>query len=130
MDEHRVGLKPIISRVWASPGYRPTVRVHHRFEWLYVYGFVQPTSGHNFWLTMPTVSVVAFNLALLEFANFVQPAPDKSVRLLVDRAGYHTSPQVVQPPGMNLWFQPAYSPELQPAEHLWRLSDQPLRNHY
>src|SRR5579859_6745955 len=116
MDEHRIGLKPIIRRVWASAGYRPTVKVHHRFEWLYVYGFVHPTSGRSFWLTMPTVSIVAFNLALREFADFVQPCADKAIRLVVDRAGYHTSPQVIQPQHLNLWFQPAYSPELQPAE--------------
>jgi len=130
MDEHRIGLKPIIRRVWASPGYRPTVKVHHRFEWLYVYGFVHPPSGRSFWLTMPTVSIVAFNLALREFADFVQPSADKAIRIVVDRAGFHTSPEVVAPQYMNLLFQPAYSPELQPAEHLWHLSDQPLRNRY
>ncbi len=31
---------------------------------------------------------------------------------------------------LQLLFQPAYSPELQPSEHLWCLSDQPLRNRY
>ncbi len=130
MDEHRIGLKPVIRRVWASPGYRPTTIVHHRYQWLYVYGFVQPTTGQNFWLLLPTVSIAAFNLALQEFAAFVHPAPDKVVRLLVDRAGWHTSPNVIEPAGMRLLFQPAYSPELQPAEHLWQLSDQPLLNHY
>ena len=130
MDEHRLGLKPVIRRVWASPGYRPTAMVHHRYEWLYLYGFVQPTTGQNFWLLLPTVSIAAFNLALQEFAAFVRPGPDKLVRLLVDRAGWHTSPSVIQPPAMRLLFQPAYSPELQPAEHIWRLSDQPLLNRY
>jgi Winged helix-turn helix len=32
MDEHRVGLKPIIRRVWARKGHRPLVRVHQRYE--------------------------------------------------------------------------------------------------
>jgi len=42
MDEHRIGLKPILRRVWARRGFRPRVLVHHRYEWLYVYGFVHP----------------------------------------------------------------------------------------
>jgi hypothetical protein len=37
MDEHRVGLKPVIRRVWARKGQRPLIRVQQRYEWLYVY---------------------------------------------------------------------------------------------
>jgi hypothetical protein len=32
------------------------------------------------------------------------------------------------PDGICLVFQPAHSPELQPAEHLWPLVDEPLAN--
>ncbi len=35
-DEHRIGLKPVIRRVWAPRGQRPTALGHHRYEWLYV----------------------------------------------------------------------------------------------
>lgn len=31
-DEHRVGLKPIIKKVWSPIGERPTVIVQHRYE--------------------------------------------------------------------------------------------------
>lgn len=34
MDEHRLGLKPVLRRVWAKRGHRPVVRVYHRYEWL------------------------------------------------------------------------------------------------
>jgi transposase len=130
MDEHRLGLKPILRRVWALPGQRPMAPVHHRYEWLYVYGFVQPTSGRSFWLLMPTVSVPAFNLALYHFAQFAGAGPDLEIRLLVDQAGFHTSPHVALPPGLRLWFLPPYSPELQPAEHVWPLVDEPVVNRY
>ena len=30
MDEHRIGLKPIIRRVWAPKGQRPIALGHHR----------------------------------------------------------------------------------------------------
>ena len=34
------------------------------------------------------------------------------------------------PDGIKLVFQPAHSPELQPAEHLWTFVDEPLVNRY
>jgi hypothetical protein len=37
-DEHRVGLKPILKKVWSPIGTRPTAIVQHQYEWLYVYG--------------------------------------------------------------------------------------------
>jgi len=30
-DEHRIGLKPIIRKVWSPIGQRPTVEVEHRY---------------------------------------------------------------------------------------------------
>jgi Winged helix-turn helix len=50
MDEHRVGLKPVIRRVWARKGHRPLIRVQQRYEWLYVYGFLHPETGASQWL--------------------------------------------------------------------------------
>ena len=43
MDEHRLGLKPILGRRWAHRGKRPIVRVQHRYEWLYP----QEQTGQN-----------------------------------------------------------------------------------
>src|SRR3954452_20255183 len=47
-DEHRIGLKPILRRVWAPQGQRPIALGHHRYKWLYVTAFVQPISGETF----------------------------------------------------------------------------------
>jgi hypothetical protein len=128
MDEHRIGLKPILRRMWAKRGQRPTVTVYPRYQWLYVYAFVQPTTGRTFWLLMPSVSVAAFEAALLAFADFVGAGPNKRISLLLDCAGWHTSPRLRRPAYLSLYFLPPYSPELQPAEHLWALSDTPLAN--
>jgi transposase len=130
MDEHRVGLKPIIRRMWTLPGQRPILPVEPRYQWLYVYGFVHPSSGRSFWLLMPTVSTAVFSIALQHFAHAVGAGRDRAIRLIVDRAGFHTSPQVTVPQGLQLWFLPPYSPELQPAEHLWPLLDRPLINRH
>jgi len=48
-DEHRLGLKPIRRRVWAPIGERPIALGHHRYEWLYMTGFVAPASGETVW---------------------------------------------------------------------------------
>jgi hypothetical protein len=59
MDEHRVGLKPIVRAIWSRRGKRPQVPVRPRYQWLYVYDFVQPCSGETAWWLMPTVSIPA-----------------------------------------------------------------------
>jgi transposase len=40
------------------------------------------------------------------------------------------SPLVQVPDGLHLVFLPPYSPELQPAEHLWQYTDDPLVNQH
>lgn len=127
-DEHRVGLKPILRRVWARRGQPPRARVHPRYEWEYVYGFVQPETGATEWLLMPTVNIAAYTSALAHFAELVGAGPTKQVLLVVDQAGWHVSPQVQAPDGVHLEWLPAYSPELQPAERLWPLTNEPLAN--
>ena len=130
MDEHRIGLKPIIRRVWCKRGQRPVVTVQQRYKWMYEYGFVCPHSGETFWLLLPRVSVAAYTLALAEFARAIGAGPEKQVILVLDQAGWHRSDQVVIPEGLHLVFLPPYSPELQPAEHLWELTDQALANRH
>jgi len=44
-DEARLGLKPVIRRVWAPVGERPIARLKRGYEWTYLYGFVRPHSG-------------------------------------------------------------------------------------
>ena len=53
---------------------------------------------------------------------------EKIVLLVQDRAGWHSSKEVKLPPAIESEFLPPYSPELQPAERLWLLVDEPLVN--
>lgn len=128
MDEHRIGLKPLLRRVWAPVGERPPVSVRPRYQWLYLYGFVQPQTGRTEWLLMPTVSIDAFEAALQAFADSIAAGPDKRVLLVLDRAGWHVSARLTVPEGVELIFLPPYSPELQPAERLWALTNEALAN--
>lgn len=50
--------------------------------------------------------------------------------LVLDNAGWHGEPGLRIPDGVRLVFLPPYSPELQPAERLWPLLDEPLANRH
>ena len=130
MDEHRVGLKPVIRRVWALKGHRPVIRVQQRYTWLSIYGFVHPESGSTHWLLLPTVNLDVFTIALAHFAKAVGAGKDKEIVLVLDRAGWHSSQALTIPDGIHLVFLPPYSPELQPAEHLWPLTNEALANRW
>lgn len=127
-DEHRVGLKPILRRVWAPRGQRPIAPVHPRYQWLYVDGFVEPTTGRTEWWVLPTVNVASCNDVLGRFAKQREAGPTKQVVVVWDQAGWHKSAQIVLPEHVHVVFLPTYSPELQPAERLWPLVNEPLAN--
>ena len=95
---------------------------------LHLYGFVRPESGEVFWLILPTVNVGVFSMALFEFAKEVGAGNDKRILLVVDRAGWHTGGEVEIPEGIHLEFVPSGSPELQPAERLWPLTNEAVAN--
>lgn len=129
-DEHRVGLKPILRKVWSPVGQRPLALVQHRYEWLYVYGFVEPKTGKTYWYLIPRVNTKWLNLVLATFAAEVAASSQKIILLVQDRAGWHTSLHVKLPTGIVTELLPPYSPELQPAERLWSLVDEPLVNEH
>ena len=127
-DESRLGLLPVPRRVWAPRGRRPTAWVRRRYEWLYVYGFVRPRTGQSWWCLLPTVSAEAMGLALREFARDEGIGRDRRAVLALDRAGWHAAKDLRLPEGVHLAFLPPASPELQPAERLWPLLDEPAAN--
>lgn len=127
-DEHRLGLLPVIRRVWAPRGQRPTAHVQRRYEWLYVYAFVRPITGESWSCLLPTVSTEAMSLALASFAAECGIDGTHRAVLLVDGAGWHTSGELEVPEGVHLAFLPPHSPELQPVERVWGLVDEPVAN--
>jgi transposase len=127
-DEHRLGLKPVTRRVWAPVGERPIAPGHHRFEWLYVTAFVSPATGESFWYVSNGVSKPFFEALLRLFAEEAGAGRERRIVLTLDNAGWHGEAGLVVPDGVRLVFQPAYTPEVQPAETLWTLVDEPVVN--
>lgn len=128
-DEHRLGLFPVVRRVWAPKGQRPIAAVERHYQWLYVYGFVRPSTGQSWWCLLPTVNTRAFALALATFARDEGIDATHRAVVLLDQAGWHVSHDLRVPDGIDLVWLPSYSPELQPAERLWSLVDEPIVNH-
>jgi hypothetical protein len=127
-DEHRLGLKPLARRVWAKVGQRPLALSTHKYRWLYLYGFVHPRRGDVHWWLASGVSVALFQRVLEAFAAQTGAGRDKTIVLVLDNAGWHTSKHLKVPEGLRLCFLPPYSPELQPAERLWPLTDETVAN--
>lgn len=127
-DEHRLGLLPVTRRVWARRGHRPTALVHRRYQWLYVYGFVRPTTGESWWCLLPTANTAAMQLALATFAREQGIDAQHRAVLVLDGAGWHTTARLILPEGVHLVPLPPASPELQPAERLWPLVNEPVAN--
>ena len=130
-DEHRLGLKPVLRKVWSRKRERPTVKVHQRYQWTYLYSFVRPHTGEVHWLILPKANVEVFSLALEHFAKEVGAGKKRRrILLVLDRAGWHTGKEVRVPEGIHLEFLPSHSPELQPAERLWPLSNEGVATRY
>ena len=130
-DEHRLGRKPLLRRVWAPLSQRPVATVQHRFAWRYLVGFVHLASGRTFFHLATTVSIPVFEVELAAFARQAGASPSKQIVLVLDRAGWKpASVRLRVPDHVHLLFLPPYAPELQPAEHLWPLTNAALVNQH
>jgi transposase len=119
-----------LRKVWSPVGERPRVLVHQRYQWTYLYAFARPKTGEVHWLILPTVNAEVFSLALEHFAKEVGAGTRKRVLLVLDGAGWHTAKKLRVPEGVHLEFLPSHSPELQPSERLWPLSNEGVANRH
>lgn len=116
--------------MWVLKGIRDAIaRVKPGYEWVYVYGFCDPQGGGSFFLLMPKVNIEVMNLALDAFKKYLAEKAPKRILLVIDRAGWHTSEKLIWPEGIEPVYLPPKSPELQPAERLWRVIDEVIANH-
>jgi transposase len=127
-DEHRLGLNPVIRRVWVELGYSPIGWVNWKREWSWLYAFIEPQTGETYWWLLPRVRTDLFSAVLKDFADHFEIGNKKRVILVIDQAGWHMSEALECPEGIHLFPLPPYSPELQPAERLWPLVNEVLAN--
>jgi transposase len=115
-DEARFGRSQDPRACWAPRGVRPVVAAQFVREYVYAYAAVSPHDGTLDSLVLPLVDTAAMSLFLAEVAR---RHPDEFVLLVLDGAGWHRAQELAVPANMGLLPLPPYSPELNPAEHLW-----------
>ena len=82
------------------------------------------------WFIADGVNTALFSALLASFAAEVGAGPDKHIILVLDGAGWHVARDLVVPEGVELMLLPPYSPQIQPAERLWPLTNEPIVNQY
>lgn len=128
MDEHRLGLKPILRTIWAPTGEPLTAAVNPRYEWLYIYAFANPETGESRFYLVPVLNKQAYQAVMAAFAESVGAGKDHHVLVVEDGGGFHVPAPQGHPIGLETITLPPYSPELQPAERLWVLTDATVAN--
>ena len=94
-----------------------------RYQWRYLVGWVHPASGRTCWHWASTVNLAVFAAELATFAQQVGAGSARQIALILDGAVWHNSAHLDVPTDVHLIPLPPYSPELQPAERLWRYSN-------
>lgn len=89
----------------------------HRFNNFYLFGAFSPITGTHFTLELPKCNTDCFQLYLDEFSKY---HPDEFKIVFLDNGAFHRSKELEIPPNIVLIFIPPYSPELNPAEKMWR----------
>ena len=126
-DEGRFGLLGSPRRCWAPHGTRPVVGARLERKYIYAFSAVSPHDGVLDSLVLPWVSAETMSLFLREVA---QRHADEFIVMVMDQAGWHIAGDLVVPPNMRVVLLPPYSPELNPAEHLWEaLREDCFANH-
>ena len=116
-DESRFGLLTVPRRILTIKGVKPLIPYQHKFKNFYLFGAFSPITGTHFTLELPKCNSDCFQLYLNEFS---QQEPDEFKILFLDNGAFHKAKDLDIPSNIALVFIPPYSPELNPAEKMWR----------
>lgn len=126
-DEARFGRMSDPVRCWAPAGCRPEVPTHRVREYTHVFGSVCPHDGELISLVLPPADTSDLSLYLAEISR---RHPQEPILMFLDRAGGHQSQRLEVPANLTLDWLPAYSPQGNPQELVWReVRRQPFGNH-
>jgi hypothetical protein len=95
-----VGQKGRTSHRWWIRGERPPGLCDKRFASAYLFAAVEPATGAEVALVLPTVSTATMSRFLAELS--AQIAPDAHAVLVLDQAGWHGARALVVPDNITL----------------------------
>lgn len=111
-DEMRLGLIGQVRRRWVPRGFRLVQELQFEYEWEYLNLTVNPLSGELLWDWSANMKAVSISMV-------VSGWHDRGVKVIVwDGARGHRG-AAYEGVGVARIFQPAYSPELNPAERIF-----------
>ena len=105
-------------RQWARRGTRPRQPADQRYENACLFGAICPARGTGAALALPFADTFAMQLHIDEISRHV--AKGAHAVLLLDRAGWHTTPKLDMPTNITPILLPSKSPELNPVENIWQ----------
>lgn len=82
-----------------------------------MYGAFSPVDGKQFTLILPSCNASNFQIFLNEFS--VDHANEFKI-IVLDNGAFHKAKSLTIPDNIALIFLPPYSPELNPAELMWK----------
>ena len=86
--------------------------------WAYICGAICPRKGKGAGLVLPYCDIRAMNDHLKEVSIAVDAGAHAV--LILDQAGWHTTPKLDVPDNITLLFLPPRAPELNPVENVWQ----------
>ena len=115
-DEARFGRISDPRRCWAPVGVRPEVNTQIVREYEYAFAAVSPHDGSLDTLVLPAANTEAMSVFLAEVS---ERHAQEFILMVLDGAGWHRAKRLQVPTNMKLVSLPAWSPQLNPVEHLW-----------
>jgi len=115
-DEGRFGLLGKPRRCWAPAGVRPVVGARLLRKFSYAFAALSPHDGVMDSLILPWVNASTMSMFL---STVAQRHPDEYIVMVMDQAGWHFGQELEVPQNMRLVLLPPYSPEINPAKHIW-----------
>lgn len=85
---------------------------------MYVFAATCPATGESFALVLPDCDSEMMELYARELSERI--GPGRQAILVLDNAPWHGAARFAGTPNITLLHLPPYSPELNPAEQLWK----------
>ena len=123
-DEARFGLKTWHRRCWYARGTRPVWKAQQVYQWVYVYGVVEPLTGRSVFALLPDLRSETVQVFLQHVAREVR----EPLCVVWDGVPGHQAAAAHAPESIQLVRLPPYSPELNPIEQVWRIVRKRLAN--
>ena len=108
---------PIHRKRITGKGVRPIISSEIKREYYYLFGLIEPLTGKDFMLELPTLDTAMMQVFMNEFAK-----EDKTSLhlILMDNASAHTTEKLQVGENIQFIFLPACAPELNPIERFWK----------